>query len=279
MNILNNIKFIKKMEWNMICYSDIILEEKLPGDKIRLPANVLEEIMNPTPTDQQTEDNNNEQIDINYPIIFRLKHNNKSIIVPVIDFMAEPNSVILPEWLMYNLYPLNFGEQVAVELYSGGTKPNIIPKGTLVKLRPHDSSFLEIVDHRTVLEHILQQYTILNKSTTITFDYCDCQFNLDIIETHPEDIIDIIDTDLSVDFDAPVDYVEPPAPAPAPTPTPAPAIPVPPLAVPTLSSSSSSSSTTNIIQNNQSMGVDNSIQESSNNFVPFSGRGYKLGNG
>lgn len=140
-----------------------------------------------------------------------------------------------------------------------------LTKGKYVKIRPHTSNFLEIIDHKTYLENNLTKlYTCLLEKSTISMPYGDTNIYFDILECKPEERISIIDTDLEVDFDKPLDYVEPPKPKP-PTPAPVPA----PLV------------STNYNVGNLSFTHGNNTNQSTNNqpveFVPFSGVGHRLG--
>lgn len=70
------------------------------------------------------------------------------------------------------------------------------------------------------LESALRAYSTLSKGDIIEITYNSLTFEFLVMETKPEGPgISIIDTDLEVDFETPVGYVEPPRPAPAPDPT------------------------------------------------------------
>lgn len=70
------------------------------------------------------------------------------------------------------------------------------------------------------LESALRFYSTLTKNDIIEITYNSLTFEFLIMETVPEGPgISVIDTDLEVDFETPVGYVEPPRPAPAPIPT------------------------------------------------------------
>lgn len=70
------------------------------------------------------------------------------------------------------------------------------------------------------LESALRAYSTLSKGDIIEITYNSLTFEFLVMETKPEGPgISIIDTDLEVDFETPVGYVEPPRPAPAPVPT------------------------------------------------------------
>jgi len=44
-----------------------------------------------------------------------------------------------------------------------------------------------------------------------------CKYRIDIVETNPAEIISIVNTDINIDFDQPLDYVEPVYSPPSPT--------------------------------------------------------------
>ena len=236
------------MNWNLKCYTDVVLESPLAGDKIKLPTEILNElIQNETDNLSDTENNMNEDARIKFPITFMIKttKSEKEIVVSVLDFNSDPGIVYIPQWIFHNLYPVEFGDTVNISLYGGGISDILVPKGTFVKFRPHNYEFLQINNHKEILEDELKNYGILNLHSTISFEFCTLQFNLDIVDLQPSNVVDIINTDLVVDFEPPVDYVEPP---------------------PTLQSPSSESSLS-----------PPPFEDSNKEFVPFSGKGYRLG--
>jgi ubiquitin fusion degradation protein 1 len=70
------------------------------------------------------------------------------------------------------------------------------------------------------LESALRAYSALSKNDIIEITYNSLTFEFLVMDTKPEGPgISIIDTDLEVDFETPVGYVEPVRPAQAPIPT------------------------------------------------------------
>ena len=90
-------------------------------------------------------------------------------------------------------------------------------------------------------------YTTISKGQIISIPYFDETILIDVLECEPVDTISLLDTDLEVDFEAPYDYVEP--------------IPTQPIPAPILTPSSK---------------IPKESEEKPE-FVPFSGRGYRLG--
>jgi hypothetical protein len=48
----------------------------------------------------------------------------------------------------------------------------------------------------------------LNKYTTIAIEYLDVQYNIDVIDTKPDNVIDIINSDLEVEFAPPINSLD-----------------------------------------------------------------------
>ena len=86
------------------------------------------------------------------------------------------------------------------------------PKGYFVKLRLHNSKeFSKLNDPKAVLEKIMSRdYPVVTQGQTIALHYpeLDKVFMIDIIETQPTEIIEIINVDINVDFDRALDYEE-----------------------------------------------------------------------
>ena len=92
-------------------------------------------------------------------------------------------------------------------------KSTDLPPGQFVKLQPQDSSFLDISDPKAVLENAFRNFACLTIGDIFTFAYNDLVYEIAVKETKPSiaagGAIGILETDLSVDFEAPLGYVEP----------------------------------------------------------------------
>ncbi|KAI0647302.1 UFD1-domain-containing protein [Trametes meyenii] len=120
----------------------------------------------------------------------------------VLEFIAEEGCVHLPYWMMKTLR-LNEGDPIRIT----GTE---LPKGKMVKLQAQTVDFLEISDPKAVLEQALRNFSALTQGDIIEISYNSIVFGLLVMETHPGgEGICVLDTDLEVDFAAPVGYVEP----------------------------------------------------------------------
>ncbi|OLY84794.1 Ubiquitin fusion degradation protein 1 [Smittium mucronatum] len=120
----------------------------------------------------------------------------------VLEFTAEEGLVYLPEWVMQNL-GLNFRDFVTIQNVS-------LSLGTFVKIQPQSADFLDISDHRAVLENALRKFSTLTEGDLFTISYNDKNYDILVLETKPsKEGISIVETDLQVDFEAPPGYVEP----------------------------------------------------------------------
>ena len=108
---------------------------------------------------------------------------------------------------------------------------NNLPTGTFVKIQPQHPDFLEITDPKAVcvgglcgeffgpgsdkwtfsLENVFRNFSILTQGDIISISYNKKVFDILIMEIKPatKGAISILETDLEVDFAAPLGYVEP----------------------------------------------------------------------
>jgi len=205
------------------------------SNKILLPPSVLYEL--------------NQQQDLSDNIMF-FKVSNKEmqfgIVCGVHEFSAPPGICHVPFHIMDNI---GIGESQQVEI------EKVCPvQGTYMKLRPHKTAFINLHDPKSVLERIMSRdHPVVSQGQTIELYYeeMDCKYLIDIVETKPADIISIVNTDINIDFDQPLDYVEPP-----------------------YSPPSETRQNKIISRETQLKSMQSSITKQ---FVPFSGQGNKLG--
>ncbi|EOR01291.1 Ubiquitin fusion degradation protein 1 [Wallemia ichthyophaga EXF-994] len=156
-------------------------------------------------------------LEIESPWTFELspaRNPSKKTHAGVLEFIAEEGNVHLPAWMMKQL-ELDEGSPLKI---SGAA----LPKGKFTKLQAQTTDFLEISDHKTVLERALRNFSTLSKGDYIEILHNCITFELLVMEIDPESdsqSIFIIDTDLEVDFAPPKGYVEPAPKAREPQPT------------------------------------------------------------
>ncbi|KAJ2867038.1 ubiquitin fusion degradation protein [Coemansia aciculifera] len=161
------------------------------GGKIFMPASALEELS---------------RLEIVYPMLFKLENDeattSRRTHCGVLEFTAEEGRVYLPQWMMETL-ELAPGSPVKVLNVA-------LLHGSLVKLQPQSTDFLDISDHRAVLENALRKFSAMTVGDIVTIEYNNREYRIAVLETKPSpSAINIVETDLSVDFAAPVGYVEP----------------------------------------------------------------------
>ncbi len=220
------------------------------SNKILLPPSVLYEL--------------NQQQDLSDSSIMFFKVSNKEmqfgIVCGVHEFSAPPGICHVPFHIMNNI-GIREGCQVEIE--------KICPvQGTYIKLRPHKTEFINLSNPKAVLERIMSRdYPVVSQGQTIELNYEDlnCRYRIDIVETKPTEIISIVNTDINIDFDQPLDYVEPP---PQYNPSQKPLSPIAEIPSPGAQQNKIISRETQL----KSMQSPTTKQ-----FVPFSGQGHKLG--
>ncbi|KAJ1563722.1 ubiquitin fusion degradation protein, partial [Nowakowskiella sp. JEL0078] len=146
-------------------------------------------------------------LNIDYPMLFHLTNMNQtqSTHAGVLEFVAEEGRAYIPRWMMQTLL-LEEGTLIRVS-------NTTLPLGTFVKIQPQHVDFLEISDPKAVLENSFRSFTTLTEGDIITIKYNDNYYDILVMETKPKgkmNAISIIETDLEVDFAAPLGYVEEP---------------------------------------------------------------------
>ena len=142
--------------------------------------------------------------DVNFPMFFKLTNmeTGKSCVCGVHEFTAAPGVCNVPYRIMEQLWIIE-GNNVNICL----EEPD---KGSYVKLRCQTSDFTQLSNPKAVLEKNMSlYYPVVSKGDTISINYNSNTYFIDITECKPSDTIQIINTDLNVDFDKPLDYKEP----------------------------------------------------------------------
>lgn len=157
------------------------------GDKIVLPPSALDTLT---------------RLNISFPMLFKISsRGERTTHCGVQEFVAEEGHANLPYWLMQNLV-IEEGSMITISNVT-------LPKGTFVKFQPQSSDFLKIANPKAVLEATLRTFTCLTKGDSIAISYNDRIYHIDVKEVAPGEAISIIDTDVNVEFEAPLDYVDP----------------------------------------------------------------------
>lgn len=139
------------------------------------------------------------------------------------------------------------------------------PQGTFVKFQPLKQEFIELSNPKAVLERSLIKYCCLTKNEIIQISYMDRIYDLKVIEVKTGNVstntVNIIDSNLDLEFEAPADYVEPT------------------VAKNNTSTDNSSNSTVSIpVEEDKDIKtpVVSPTKKFQRSFVPFTGEGYRL---
>jgi ubiquitin fusion degradation protein 1 len=161
------------------------------GDKILLPSSALESLA---------------RMEVEWPLLFEIKNEtmgNKKTHCGVLEFAAEEGRCYVP-YRMMRLLDLEEGSLVNIRNVS-------LPKATYIKFRARSLDFLEIKNHRAMLEVTLRNYTCLTKDDIISVDFAGREYELDVREVkpvHPSGGVSIVETNAETDFDEPLGYTE-----------------------------------------------------------------------
>ena len=151
------------------------------SNKILLPTSVLSELNN---------------FEVKFPIFFELENEEtgNKFSCGVHEFTSAPGTCFLPYRIMQYLW-IKEGGNVKLNL--------IVPeKGTDIKLKIVSKDFLKLTDPKTVLEKILSEYyPIVSVNETLSINYNNQIYYIDITECKPSNTIQITDVDLNVDFE------------------------------------------------------------------------------
>lgn len=142
------------------------------------------------------------------PYMFELVSDNGTSVVSAHDFKIGINGIYIPHIILDRI---NMNDNISKIIGIRFIETDKFDKGEKVIIQPHKTDFLDIEDHKTYLEAYLNNYTLLKTNSTIMIPGIDDYSNiyLNIIHTEPSDIISTIDSDLEVEFKAPLNYVEP----------------------------------------------------------------------
>lgn len=92
-------------------------------------------------------------------------------------------------------------------------KSTDLPPGNFLKLQPQSMSFINsITDPKAVLENVLRNFAALTIGDIFQFEYNNRTYEIGVLEVKPDGpmhAITTLETDISVDFAPPLDYVEP----------------------------------------------------------------------
>lgn len=132
---------------------------------------------------------------VSFPILCEISTETMSrkIHCGVKDFDGPEHVIGIPTWLMENLQ-IESGSFVYVRAVE-------LEKGTYACLQPTSEEFLDIDQPKEVLESILRAYPAMQSGQLMQIQYENVQYRFNVLETQPAKAIQLLNTDLEVDFD------------------------------------------------------------------------------
>lgn len=171
----------------LIYYTSDIHEKLKNSNKVILPQIILDRILKSI-------------TDVQYPMIFKIKTSIIDFYVGVEEFSPNRN-IYLPNSLIDNYY-LQINQKVTVEYITP-------PKGNFIKIKPFETEFTKIINPKLILEkNIIKYYPVLSDKEVIKINYDNKDYDIEIVECKPNNVISTNNTDLIVDFMEPYDYKE-----------------------------------------------------------------------
>ena len=119
----------------------------------------------------------------------------------VLEFSADEGTCHIPVWMMDQLY-LEEGAEIML-------RNIMLNKGSYIKFQPHETAFIDLSDPKAILERELTNYATVFKGDTININHAGRDYMINVVDCKPNDQICVVEADINVDFDAPLDYVEP----------------------------------------------------------------------
>ena len=140
-----------------------------------------------------------------FPLYFKLTHPEYGVstVCGVEEFTGPPGCFVVPHRIMEHLLICD-GQNIDVQICHP-------LKGNYIKLKPRKTAFIELSNPKAVLERFMSKdYPIISVGDTLSINHLNTIYHIDVVECKPGNSIDILNTDVNLDFDTPADYVEPP---------------------------------------------------------------------
>jgi ubiquitin fusion degradation protein 1 len=142
---------------------------------------------------------------IEYPLFFYILKDEKRHYFSVEKFLPDVSDFYIPNHIFEQL-GIEYGEHQELMIDF-----KTLVKGTHLVLEPHDKEFLKVPNPKVYLEtHLVRSYPCLSQGSVIRIIYGREYIDFNVKETKPSNYITTLDTDIEVDFEKPLNYVEPP---------------------------------------------------------------------
>ena len=144
---------------------------------------------------------------IEFPLFFYILKDDKRYYFSVDKFLPDVSDFFIPNHIFEQL-GIDYGEYMELMIDF-----KTLDKGSHLVLEPHDKEFLNVPNPKSYLEtHLIRSYPCLSQGTIIRILYRKGYLDFNVKETKPSNYITALDTDIEVDFEKPLNYIEPPPP-------------------------------------------------------------------
>jgi hypothetical protein len=151
----------------------IVANSKLPGDRVDLPVDLLEDL-----------------VDKQYPLTFKIVFNGKSIACGVREFTAQANHVYIGDYIQ-SFLNVKSGDEVDLV-------PFTLAKGSFMKIQP------KVHDSYHQIKYVLESHLRLNHTTLTANALLQTDSNSFVIsQLQPDEMVSCIDTDIEIIIDMP----------------------------------------------------------------------------
>jgi len=140
-----------------------------------------------------------------FPLYFKLTHPEYGVstVCGVEEFTSPPGCFIVPHRIMEHLLICD-GQNIDVQICHP-------LKGNYIKLKPRKTAFIDLSNPKAVLEKFMSSdYPVVSVGDTLSINHLNTIYHIDVVDCKPGNSINILNTDVNLDFDTPADYVEPP---------------------------------------------------------------------
>ncbi|KAL3701203.1 hypothetical protein R1sor_019225 [Riccia sorocarpa] len=120
----------------------------------------------------------------------------------VLEFTAEEGFVEIPPHVWQNA---GLGEGAPDGIAKVKVSYVRLPKGTYAKLRAENPDFIDVPNHKAVLETKLRQHASLSVNDLLTVQHAGVDYDLRVMELKPGTSVSVLETDLEVDIVGSID--------------------------------------------------------------------------
>lgn len=183
------------VRFNILLQAALVAGE---GDKIRLPPSVFEHLSSQGALEKGPMFFEITLVDSPQTTVTDPTVDHRSTHAGVLQFTAPEGFAELPRHVSQNL-GLSQGMDTSIECPLVRIRYVRLPKCIYAKLQPEASDFVDVPNHKAVLETKLRQHATLSEGDVLTVQYGGVDYALRILELRPASNASVLETDMEVD--------------------------------------------------------------------------------